>query len=608
MSQSFHPPRSKNRCNRKRLDRLPLGERRNELLPRVLGYYTRLCALPRRTRRALVRQWRRSLSAIALLLALGQAPALAATINVDGTICTLVDAITSANTDAAAGGCPTGNGADTIVLPTKSAQSLAAVDNTTHGPTGLPVISSTITIRGRNSTIRRESDAPEFRILAVASSGDLTLHSTTVSGGSGVFLQYLNGGGIANYGGTLTITNSSVSDNGVGYGGDGGGVYNNGTLTLTNSTVSGNGCGACYGGGIANTGTLTGNNSAVTGNTADYGRGGGVDNRGTLTLSRSTVSDNHSRNGGGMSNTGTAKLIDTTVSGNNTFTCCGSGYIATAGGGIANTGTLTVRNSTVSGNSTGIYGGGGLSNGFRGASGSILTLSNSTVSDNNSIDGGGGVVNRGTLARTLISGNESYSSPREREVESSGTVVANNHNLFGHDEDAGVVGFSPGPTDIVPSEGLGAIFNTTLANNGGPTRTHALIAGSPAIDASPDDADCAATDQRGVTRPQGAACDIGAFEKGPPVRCNGRIARILGTVGNDRLTGTPGPDVIDGLAGRDIIDGLEGNDIICGGTGDDKLFGGSGADALNGGSGTDICKGGSGTDKGASCETTTSIP
>ena len=71
-----------NRCNRKRLDRLPLGERTDELLPRVLGYYTRLCALPRRTRRALMRQWRRSLSAIALLLALGQAPALAATIAV----------------------------------------------------------------------------------------------------------------------------------------------------------------------------------------------------------------------------------------------------------------------------------------------------------------------------------------------------------------------------------------------------------------------------------------------------------------------------------------------------------------------------------------------
>ena len=83
-----------NRCNHKPLERLPLGERTDELLPRVQVYYTRLCALPRRTRRALARQWRRSLSAIALLLALGQAPALAATINVDGTTCTLVDAIT----------------------------------------------------------------------------------------------------------------------------------------------------------------------------------------------------------------------------------------------------------------------------------------------------------------------------------------------------------------------------------------------------------------------------------------------------------------------------------------------------------------------------------
>ncbi|CAN5818980.1 hypothetical protein BH20PSE1_BH20PSE1_18640 [soil metagenome] len=203
MSQSSHPagtspPRSngKNRCNRKRLDRLPPGERTDELLPRVLGYYTRLCALPRRTRRALVRQWRRSLSAIALLLALGQAPALAAVINVDGTACTLVDAITSANTDAAAGGCPAGNGADTIVLPTGSTQSLTAVDNITLGPTGLPLITSTVTIRGRNSTIQRESNAPEFRILAVDSSGDLTLHSTTVSGGrsTAYYPNHLDGG------------------------------------------------------------------------------------------------------------------------------------------------------------------------------------------------------------------------------------------------------------------------------------------------------------------------------------------------------------------------------------------------------------------------------
>ena len=268
MSQSFHPPRSKNRCNRKRLDRLPLGERRNELLllPRVLGYYTRLCALPRRTRRALVRQWRRSLSAIALLLALGQAPALAATIavapgippaiNADG-ICALIEAIDNANADAQThSDCVAGNGADTIVLPTKSTQSLTAVDNDiTVGPTGLPVISSTVTIRGRNSTIQRESSAPPFRILAVASSGDLTLHSTTVSGGRSEGYPLPGGGGVFNSG-MLTLTNSTVSGNSVDFG-VGGGVFNSGT-TLTNSTVSGNF--VRYfggGGGVYNLGTAT---------------------------------------------------------------------------------------------------------------------------------------------------------------------------------------------------------------------------------------------------------------------------------------------------------------------------------------------------------------
>ncbi|MGH8532075.1 MAG: choice-of-anchor Q domain-containing protein, partial [Gammaproteobacteria bacterium] len=422
-------------------------------------------------------------------------------------------------------------------LPTGSTQLLTAVDNTTLGPTGLPVIRSTITLRGRNSTIQRESDAPRFRILAVASSGDLTLHSTTVSGGRS---GYYYGGGVYNTG-TLTLTNSTVSGND-----GGGGVFNSGTLTLTHSTVSGN-----------------------------SGYGGGVFNSGTLTLANSTVSGNRSEFDSGIHNSGTLTLINSTVSGNRSYAC---GH-CDGTGGIDNRGTLTLTNSTVSGNS-GTYGGG--------------------------VYNDGGTL---TLARTLISGNrECYFGCSPSEVENfGGTIVANNHNLFGQGGDAGVVGFSPGPTDIVPNAPLGAI-RKPLADNGGPTRTHALPAGSPAIGQSPANSGCRPTDQRGVTRPQGAACDIGAFEKGPPVRCGGRIARIIGTVGKDRLTGTPGRDVIHGLAGRDTIDGLEGNDIICGGTGNDILFGGNGADALNGGSGTDICRGGSGADTGVSCDTEISIP
>ena len=384
------------------------------------------------------------------------APGIPPDINADG-ICALIEAIDNANADAQThSDCVAGEGADTIKLPTGSTQSLTAADNTTLGPTGLPVISSTITIRGRNSTIRRESNAPNFRILAVDSSGDLTLRSTTVSGGYGYLAPYFSGGGIANYGGTLTITNSTVSGNSTL---TGGGVYNSGTATLTHSTVSGN-----------------------SGGFLRYGSAGGVYNSGTLTLTNSTVSDNDSRGDGGITNSGTLTLTNSTVSGNSSFFCS----LCLGAGGVYNSGTATLTHSTVSGNS-----------GFGFA---------------------GGIANSGTLtlARTLISGNTHVSTtppqPPSIEVGNGGSVIANNYNLFGHDGDARVVGFNPGPTDLVPSEGLGAILNTTLANNGGPTQTHALVAGSPAIDASPDDADCAATDQRGVRRPRGPACDIGAFE------------------------------------------------------------------------------------------------
>jgi hypothetical protein len=96
-----------------------LLRRRQELLPRFAAYYTQLQALPRQLRRRLQRRLKQSLEGVALLLALGQAPALAATITVDGTTCTLVAAITAANTDMATGGCVAGDpGADTLDLQT----------------------------------------------------------------------------------------------------------------------------------------------------------------------------------------------------------------------------------------------------------------------------------------------------------------------------------------------------------------------------------------------------------------------------------------------------------------------------------------------------------
>jgi predicted outer membrane repeat protein len=298
------------------------------LWPRFAGYYQGLARLPRRLRRALQRRWRRSLGGIALLCALGQAPALAATINVGGA-CTLVDAITAANNDALTAGCTAGSGADTIVPPAIYGFSpLTTVNNDTDGPNGLPVITTAITIEGPFRTITRDSSAPPFRIIAVGATGNLTLKNTTVSGG--VAIEFWIGGGIRNNG-TLTLTNSNVSGNTAQFGG-GGGIGNyDGTLTLTNVTVSGNTAGGS-GGGIRNNGirTLTLTNSNISGNTADYG--GGIHNDGTLTLTNSNVSGNTARDsGGGIRNDGldTLTLTNSNVSGNTA---------GDSGGGISNDG------------------------------------------------------------------------------------------------------------------------------------------------------------------------------------------------------------------------------------------------------------------------------
>src|SRR3712207_899405 len=139
-----------------------LWQRQSELLPHFTHHYAQLTSLPRRMRRGLQRQWKKSLAGIALLLVLGQTPALAATINVGGG-CTLVEAILSANMNTSVGGCRAGSGADRIVLPAGSTQTLTTFNNNPYfyGRSGLPVIRSVITIAGNGGTIRRAPTAPE---------------------------------------------------------------------------------------------------------------------------------------------------------------------------------------------------------------------------------------------------------------------------------------------------------------------------------------------------------------------------------------------------------------------------------------------------------------
>jgi len=259
-------------------------------------------------------------------------------------------------------------------------------------------------------------------------------------------------------------------------------------LTLQNGYDStGNG-----GGGINNGGNLTLIRTKVTGNSATT-FGGGILTYGDLAILDSTISDNQTvgtnKHGGGIFITGlpVVTIERTTISGNS----------ATGpSGGIHNQGevSLELTNVTISDNTA--YSGGGMTN----TSVTTTTILNSTVANNHLLEGGhtGGIANFATLniKNTIVAGNE------ENQCITSGTWTSQGYNIS---SDATCDFTQPG--DLPSTDPLLA----ALADYGGYTLTHALLAGSPAIDAGTDTG-CPDTDQRGISRPVGAHCDIGAFE------------------------------------------------------------------------------------------------
>ncbi len=274
-------------------------------------------------------------------------------------------------------------------------------------------------------------------------------------------------------------------------------VISGGELSLNEVTITGGT--AEFGGGIRNDGTLTLINSTVSGNTATN-TGGGIYNNGTVTLTNSTISGNSAgTDGGGILNSGgIVTLTNSTVSGN---TADSSGGGINTSRGIDNNGTVTLTNSTVSGNSA-VTNGGGIANSF-----STVTLVNSMVSGNSSADDGREIYNFGIPSVSIIN--------------------ADSFNLFGHSGENSTqafYGFTPASKDVNASSNgtggilkptaLSAILNATLADNGGPTKTHALVSGSPAVDLDTTCGTRLTTDQRGSSRPVGAGCDVGAFEDG----------------------------------------------------------------------------------------------
>jgi CSLREA domain-containing protein len=355
-------------------------------------------------------------------------------------------------------------------------------------------VSGSIVLDGALGGLTIENDTPADD-LQIAGPGASVL---SVSGNGAVRPFLVSSGSKATIG-KLSIVDGSAMNTG------GGGIANNhATLMLNDSTVSGNIAG--FGGGINNnSGVLTINNSTVSGNTTSGGGGGGIENDGDLTLNASTVSGNTADTaiggGGGIANVLTLTLNASTVSGNT----------AKGGGGIYSTSSqasTTVTNSTISGNTSGSNPGGGIDNegGF-----SSARIENSTITNNTAPSGlGSGVASAGN-------------NPASTEVFSS-IVSANSNN-----DDVNLVG---GSTNSFKSDGynlIGGGLTTSfsqlgdrtgitnprlraLANNGGPTQTHALLKRSPALNKSTKTG-CPATDQRGIKRPQGTTCDIGSYEK-----------------------------------------------------------------------------------------------
>ena len=314
-------------------------------------------------------------------------------------------------------------------------------------------------------------------IQAAASSADATHRVLTVSGDRRVSIS------------GVTIRHGNI--------GEGGGVLNNGNMTLTNSSITGNT--AVDGGGLMNRGSLTMANSTIIANSTPNGSGAGITNRtgANLIVTHSIIAVNLAGgSGGGIENDGGSITLDSsTVSGN-------------FGNGIVNgfNSTVVLINSTVSGNGT--------SSGILNSAGGILnfgtlTLTNSTLSDNSaSGPGAGGIhnVNPGTveLVNTIVSGNTASLHP-----DCKGVLTTLGHNLVG---DATDCGFTPATGDLVNVDP----FLGPLQDNGGPTLTHALLPGSPAIDAGDDivlgPPHILTGDQRGEPRLSGMHVDIGAYE------------------------------------------------------------------------------------------------
>ena len=403
--------------------------------------------------------------------------------------------------------------------------------------------SVTITGPSRGIVIRRRSVDPAFRILRIDEGVAASLENLTISGGradSGSGAAIVNRGSlslihctvsgntgtaIANYT-SLTLRRTMVEDN------TGTGISNNtdGSLELHRSSVSRNG-----GGGIGNGG---GDVTLTLSTVSENSLGGLSSARGRITLTESRITDNDES--GISSYLATIVLTNSSVARNRTATDGGGihnegGDVKVVGSTIANNSAVgnggaifntvphyrqgvffSLINSTVSGN---VADSGGAIMNSASFGGISASLRNSTVTLNSARKAGGGIrhddggdaTNDLALTNTIVAQNTAPEAPDVSAISSDQGFVFASFNLIGNGDGTSIANGENGNHVGSASARINARL-APLALNGGPTRTHALLAGSPAIDAGAA-TDCEATDQRGVSRPQGAGCDIGSYER-----------------------------------------------------------------------------------------------
>ena len=427
-------------------------------------------------------------------------------------LCTLRDAVIAANLASGS----------TITLPSNGSHYTLTLTgaNEDAAATGDLDVTANLTINGGGAATTIIDGNGTDRVFQLIGAVTLTLNGVTVTNGNTTTSSNQAGGGILtpfSGGGGLVLNNSVVTGNN-GADGQGGGIFAN-SVTLTNSTVSQNTTIDQGGGIFATSATIT--NSTVSNNSSTGDQGGGLFlENGSSTITASTISGNSSASdGGGIYLNGSINqnapalltITNSTISGNNAPDAGGIFILSFA--------TVTITGSTFTVNGAASGGGAGILN-----DAGLLTLTNCTFNQNGingGTQGGTGIFNNGgstTITNCTIDSNSMLSGPGAAIANGSGTVTlkntiieANNGgNCSGTIVDGGGNQQSPGTTCGATIPTRSAILQA-LGDNGGPTQTQALGSGSPALNAA---VGCPPpnTDQRGISRPQGSACDIGAFE------------------------------------------------------------------------------------------------